>query len=300
MNDPERERAATAMCEWLSRHFDCFLALARDADGEPSHGAFGPLAELSLALMALTAPRYAVSIPTVHAWATDLARELGCEATRIGAGLRWDRYDAALERNREAGLAWLFIPATEMAAGAATGFGRRLAADLGGPIVATNPDFLLFLELLGVRDCTIELERYMRLIVDRTLCQPDVPRCPDLYDATHGLFYLTRFGRLPRRCGRLPDAFQDRLRAAAVWQAGEGDSDLAAEIVASLLYAGSPMDGRLGEVVERIIACTRSDGGVVTRRGPSDTAVESFRGLYHPTLVSLMALSEAQHAAKTS
>lgn len=291
------------MCQWLGRHVDHFLALAREADGEPSPGKFGPLTELSLALLALTARKYAVSVPRIHGWATDLAQALGHEAARLGADFRWDRHDADLDRDREAGLAWMFIPAMEIAAGASTGFGGRLAAGLydrlsthQGPIVTANQDFLLFLELLGVRDCTAELDSHMRFIVEHTLGQADLPRCPDLYDATHGIFYLTRFGRLPSRCERPATRFHDRLCAAAIRQADEGDMDLAAEIVACLLYAGSPWDRRLGEITRRLAASPQSDGGVVSTRGQFSAVCESFRSRYHPTLVALMALAEAQHA----
>ena len=107
----------------------------------------------------------------------------------------------------------MFIPATEIAAGISTGFGSRLAEGLSDrlsidrdPIVTANQDFLLFLELLGVRDCTDELDGHLRFIVERTLRQADLS-CPDLYDATHGIFYLTRFGRLPGRCERLSSRF---------------------------------------------------------------------------------------------
>ena len=300
MNDPARvEGAALAMCQWLGRHFGDFLAMARDADGEPSHGKFGPLGELALALLALTAPRYAVSVPKVHGWAMDQAQALRLETVRLAAGLRWDSYEAALDRNPEAGVAWMFIPATEVAAGAPTGFRDRLADGLRDRCaVAATPDVLLLLELLGVRDCTAELDRLLRDIVERTLGQAGLPRCPDLYDATHAIFYLGRFGRLPGRYGRLPIEFRDRLCAAALRQADEGDIDLAAEIVASLLYAGFPIDCRIGEICRRIVAGTRSDGGVVTTRGQSAAVSESFRGRYHPTLVALMALAEAQHAVK--
>lgn len=304
MNDPARiEGAATAMCQWLGRHFDHFLALAQEADGEPRPGKFGPLTELSLVLLALTAPKYAVSVPKVHGWATDLARTLGREATRIGVDLRWDCYEAKLARDREAGLAWMFIPATEIAAGISTGFGSRLAEGLSDrlsidrdPIVTATQDFLLFLELLGVRDCTDELDDHLRFIVERTLRQANLS-CPDLYDATHGIFYLTRFGRLPGRCERPVVAFHDRLCAAALWQADEGDIDLAAEIVACLLFAGSPLDRRVGEITRRIAASPQSDGGIVNTRGQSPAVCKSFRCRYHPTLVALMALAEAQHAA---
>jgi len=298
VNDLARmEDAAAAMCHWLGRHFDHFLALAQEADGEPRPGKFGPLTELSLVLLALTAPKYAVSVPGVHGWATDLAQTLGREAARIGAGLRWDLYEAELARDREAGLAWMFIPATEIAAGVSTGFGSRLAEGLADrlSVETATQDFLLFLELLGVRDCTVELDGHLRFIVERILRQADL-RCPDLYDATHGIFYLTRFGRLPGRCERPSAALHDRLCAAAIRQADEGDIDLAAEIVACLLHAGSPLDRQVGEIARRIAASPQSDGGIVNTRGLHPAACESFRSRYHPTLVAVMALAEAQHA----
>ena len=242
--EDELHEAAMATCQWLDRHVDHFLALAHEADGELSWGKFGPLGEFSLALLALTAPKYAVSVPTVHGWAKGQAQALRQEAVRLGAGLRWDSYAAALDGNREAGGAWLFIPAAEAAAGAPTGLRNRLTDALRDRVpirqdltVTAGPDFLLFLELLGVRDCTAEFAHLLRRIVERTLRQAVLPRCPDLYDATHAIFYLTRFGRLPRRRVGLPAVFRDRICAAAIRQADEGDIDLAAEIVASLLYA---------------------------------------------------------------
>ena len=266
-------------------------------------GKFGPLTELSLVLLALTAPKYAVSVPKVHGWATDLAHALGRETTRIGASLRWDRYEAKLACDREAGLAWMFIPATEIAAGVSTGFGRRLAAGLADrlsvdrdPIATATQDYLLFLELLGVRDCTKELDDHLRFIVERILRQATLG-CPDLYDATHAIFYVTRFGRLPDRCKRPSAALHNRLCAAAIRQADEGDIDLAAEIVACLLYAGSPLDRQVGEITRRIAAGPQADGGIVNTRGLHPAVSESFRSRYHPTLVAVMALAEVQHAA---
>jgi hypothetical protein len=299
----ELEGAATALCQWLGDRVGHFLALGREADGELSHGKFGPLGEFALALVALTNPKYASSVPQVHAWATGQAQALCGEAGRLGAGLRWDSYEAALDRDREAGVAWMFIPATEMAAGTPTGLRDRLAEGLRDRlpmrqdlIVSASPDFLLFLELLGVRDCTAELSRPFRRIVDQTLRQAGLPRCPDLYDATHAIFYLTRFGRLPDRRVGLPAQFRDRLCLAARRQADEGDIDLAAEIVASLLYAGFPVDGAVREMTTRIAAGIEPDGGVVSTRGQFAAVSRSFRDCYHPTLVSLMALAEASHA----
>jgi hypothetical protein len=290
-----------AMCRWLDHHVGNFLAMAHDADGALSYGKFGPLGELSLALVGLTAPRYALSVPKVHDWAATLAQALQLETVRLAASLRWDSYEAALDRNLEAGVAWMFIPATELAAGAPTGFRNRLTDPLGdrSAIIAT-PDALLFLELLGVRDCTTELDRLLRDVVDRTLAQVGLPCCPDLYDATHAIFYLTRFGRLPGRCRRLSIEFRDRLCAAAVRQADEGDIDLAAEIVASLLYAGFPMDRRIRQICRSIVGGIGPDGGVVTTRGQASAVSKDFRCRYHPTLVALMALVEAQHAVTRS
>lgn len=300
--EDELHDVALAMCQWLSHHFDRFLAMAREAAGELSWGKFGPLGELSLALVALTDPKYGLSVPKVHDWATTLARALHLEVSRLAAGLRWDSYRVALDRHREAGVAWMFIPAAEAAAGLPTGFRNRLTDGLCDrfsirqeQIVTATPDFLLLLELLDVRDCTAELGRLLCRLVERTLRQGSLPRCPDLYDATHAIFYLTRFGRLPRRHRALPAVFCDRLCAAAIRQADEGDIDLAAEIAASLLYAGVPLDCRTREITWRIVAGTRSDGGVVSTRGQNAAVSESFRDRYHPTLVSLMALTEARH-----
>jgi hypothetical protein len=179
--------------------------------------------------------------------------------------LCWDSYPAALERNREAGVAWMFIPAAEAAAEMPTGYRNRLTDGLcdrfairQDQIVTATPDYLLFLELLDVLDCTAELGRLLRRRVDRTLRQGSLPRCPDLYDATHAIFYLTRFGRLPRRHRALPVAFCDKFCAAAIRQADE---------VTSIWRPRSPPDCSMREsrsIAER----ARSPGGSLPAPGP--------------------------------
>jgi hypothetical protein len=288
-----------SMCRWLTAHLCRFLEQAQEANGGLKSGKFGPLNELSMAVFALAATDRWDSCPELAGWVEKTAARLTSEAEGMGPRLHWDRYAEAVRTDPLQCLAWLFIPAAEIATGRLTQLHAGLVQDFEEPLsneqadaMVADPCFCFFLELLGVRDCSAELRAHLSRTVEQTAGRATTLSGPEIYDITHALFFLTQFGRLPHRRVELPESLLNALPEAALSRLVEGDFDLAAEIVVSLLYAGCSLCHGSIQVANIIASRLPADGGVISTRGINRETRQDFLSIYHSTLVCLMALAE--------
>jgi hypothetical protein len=293
------------MCRWITRQVRRFVDPVAEARGHPYHGRLKPLTELSLALFALTAPGSAPSNPRLSAWAHALAARLEGETTRLAACFAWSRCRDLAESDPSTGLAWLFLPVLAKSTGRPSPFRAALASALppGGSALqnsADAPAYCFFLEMLELEDCSTALRREFDTVVAGLDPARAEPRCSVLYDVTHAIFFLTRFGRAPDRQPVLPGGLRDDLVRWAACRIEDGDLDLAAEILASLLYAGAALDGAMLGIARSIATALPQGGGMPTTRGRHGALGSDFLDLYHSTLVSLMALAAMQRAATGS
>jgi hypothetical protein len=188
----------------------------------------------------------------------------------------------------------------------------QLASDQLRQVVAhlaTVPSVLYFERHVGHDICVhnildaLNLESPFSLpeLYSRTMLAKqtwDDPSDTVLYYLCHDAFYMSDWGARPVRDEiRSIDLFINKLRGWYARCAGEGNIDLAAEIVLALSFLREPVDIEILEVaashsinISGLPRPPKGQGGGFIRPGDAEDRVQFFQN-YHTVLVCLMALT---------
>lgn len=124
-------------------------------------------------------------------------------------------------------------------------------------------------------------------------CNPVLFSSDSLYDITHAVFYLTRFGQVSIQTASQIDWLRKYVPTLAVSSVMEGDPDVGAELVLTAAYANLPFTSDLGLALRLLAGSVRSDGSIEGPIRPELDTLDTFERCYHTCLVTLVAIDEA-------
>jgi hypothetical protein len=288
-----RERAAFAMCAWVESGLGRFR-LGPPRCASPAFEEVKPGTELLAVLYALAGPAHLAARSPLAAWAARVGWVITCDAEGRGAHLDGEALRAGVRGGPSVAAALLAHLLRGEVTGRPCAYRDRvvglLAPLAGGGRDAQGPpdlDLAFTLDLAGLADCR---PAALRALPDLH-GDPSTLSSSALYDATHAVFYATRFGRRPTGWPAHAGLWlRAHLGPLSLARTLAGDRDLGAELLLAWLYSGaSPTREALA--VARHLAEASLPGGRVAARCPAPGADE-FEVCYHATLVCLAAVAE--------
>ena len=292
------------MCAWIDRHLPDFLVPPVVADGLIRLESVKCAGELLLVTFALTGPRME-SVPALQHWARRIGRSLGEHMVRIGEGVDWARLPERIVRGSHSGNVLMVYPVLAAVTGERPLFHDHALATLravsrlaGAGVLDMDVRFAL--QLTGARAVrpTIRAD----LLGSLAACSAAPRRRVDSreYTLTHAILYLTEFGRrspgLPGPVRRRLDSY---LAEVAAVRTGDGDLDIAAELLVSRACLGAPRDRAWQEALHLLASrAAPPHGAVDVDRWAPDTDGSDFSRDYHLVLVALLAVASGMTTAR--